>query len=78
MHELRAISDTESVGCLGQTIAAALFAEYNHLCILMLNVSFLLQRGGYRFGYNRKLAVVYVIFGPFRIERQYFQTTEFP
>ena len=33
--------------CLGQTIATALFAKYNHLCILMLNVSFLLQRGGY-------------------------------
>ena len=26
-------------GCLGQTIATALFAEYNHFCILMLNVS---------------------------------------
>ena len=24
---------------------------------MMLNVSFLLQRGGYRFGYSRKLAV---------------------
>ena len=35
------------------------------ICILMLNVSFLslLQRGGYRFGYSRKLAVVYVEFG---------------
>ena len=71
IHE--AISDTESAGCLGQTIAAALwlFAEYNHLCILMLNVSFLLQRGGYWFGYSRKLAVVlvYGVFGPIHVER---------
>ena len=47
------------------------FAEYNHLCILMLNVSFLLQRGGYWFGYSRKLAVVlvYGVFGPIHVER---------
>ena len=49
---------------------------YNHLCVLMLNVSFLLQRGGYRFGYSRKLVVlVYVVFGRSMSSDL---TTEFP
>ena len=59
-----------------QGVWAKQLQQLGYLCIL--NVSFLLQRGGYRFGYSRKLAVMYVIFGPIHVERQYFLTTEFP